>query len=435
MTQTTTPVSQALKVYSAHMTAQIGKQNTPIKMLSGPLSMEKAALNRMEGQSQSSPDMPIVQVADLNKSGKGDTVYVDCVNITPLTAIMGDKNAEGLGSPLVNSRAEFRLNVTTMPISVGGQMAQQRTHHSLYKTANMQLRRAMPALEWQRVLVHAAGARGSQQTIEWSVPLQSDTANFAEVMINPVMAPSYNRHFVVNAGNITAGGAQLASVVSTDVMKLSHIDALGAMLDEMAIRMQPVIIPGDPLGGMEPIKGILMVCPLVWDSLMMDTTAQNNIRNYQAAALKRAGYNGIREHPLFAGDPFLWRGILVKKMDYGIRFDASATTKIVTAANRLTATESDVTVNSALSTTNMVSRSVLLASQGIAKILGANKDSGMPYSILENRTNYGRNLELAGEMIGGEGKIRFSLPNANKEQEPTDFGCLVLDSVVKKIAT
>lgn len=68
----------------------------------------------------------------------------------------------------------------------------------------------------------------------------------------------------------------------------------------------------------------------------------------------------------------------------------------------------------------------------MALVSGANQSSEETYSLLENKTNFERNLELAGEIMGVEEKLRWALPNANGELEMTDFGVAVIDSVVKK---
>lgn len=294
-----------------------------------------------------------------------------------------------------------------------------------------QLKGGMPRFRWQRILTHLAGARGEQDGTDWILPLASDP-EFAEQMINAVQAPTFNRHYVVDGTTLIQGGAQLASVDTTDKMILAHIDELAALWDEMPVKMAPIQIPGDDAAGDDPIKGVLYVDPLVWDAMITDTTASANIRTFQTNALERASYGNMAKHPLFAGRPLLWNGVLVRKMSYGIRFNASTAVSHITAGNRLTATETNVTVAAALSTTHQVARSIFLGAQALAMASGGNQTSEETYSLLENRTNFGRNLEMAGEVIGAEQKLRWSLPNANGDLEPTDFGVLVLDSVVRR---
>ena len=336
-----------------------------------------------------------------------------------------------MGAALKHSSKDITLDMATIPVSAGGKMTAQRTPHSMRLNALAQLKRGIPAFRWQRCLTLLAGLRGKQDGTDWILPLATDP-DFAEMMVNTVKAPSYNRHWVVDGSGLVQGGAQLASIDTTDRMLLSHLDEFAAIWDEMTIKMAPIQIPGDPAAGDDPIKGILLADPLVWDSIVTDTTSGNNIRMFETNAMKRAEYGDLRKHPLFSGSPILWNGVLVRKMQYGIRMDASDSVAHVTSANRLAGTETDVTVAAGLSTTHQVARSVFLSAQALAVVSGANQTSEETYSLLENRTNFNRNLELAGEIMGTEDKLRWTLPNANGDLEVTDFGVAVIDSIVKK---
>lgn len=430
MAQTNISASNPLanKQFSKALAAMAVRQPTPLRSLTGPMPSEDDAMRKI--RQQSTTEMPIVRVDELSK-GPGTVVQVDCAHVVKLRAVMGDRNAEGQGAELKYSTVDVNIDMATLPVSAGGKMTQQRTAHSMRKNALAQLKGGMPRFRWQRSLVHLAGARGEQDGSDWIVPLSTD-ADFAEQLVNPLKAPTYNRHFVADGSALVQGGAQLASVDTTDKLLLSHIDELAALWDEMAVKMAPIQIPGDEAAGDDPIKGVLMVDPLVWDGIITDNTAGNNIRTFQQNALDRAAYGRMGAHPLFAGRPLLWNGILVRKMSFAIRFSASALVPHITVGNRLTATETNVTVAAGLSTTHQVARSLFLGAQALALASGGNQTSEETYSLLEATSNYGRNLELAGEIIGAEQKLRWSLPNANGDLEPTDFGVLVVDSVVKK---
>jgi acetyl-CoA acetyltransferase len=166
--------------------------------------------------------------------------------------------------------------------------------------------------------------------------------------------------------------------------------------------------------------------------VITDNTSNNNLRTFETNAMKRAQLRRAVKHPLFSGSPIMWNGILVRKMQFGIRFNASDAYKYVAVADKLTAAETSGTVASGLSTTHQACRSIFLGAQALALVSGANQSSEETYSMLENRTNFERNLELAGEIMGVEEKLRWSLPNSNGDLEPTDFGVMVIDSVVKK---
>jgi hypothetical protein len=182
----------------------------------------------------------------------------------------------------------------------------------------------------------------------------------------------------------------------------------------------------------DPIKGVLFLDPLAYDQLVTDTTSGYNIRQFQQNALERSAYGTLRQHPLFAGSSIFWNGVLVRKISHAIRFNPNTAVAHVTSANRLTATETNVTIAN-FAATHQVSRSLFVGAQALAQCLGKNITSGVPYSLLENTYNFGRNKEVAGEMIGGEAKLRFNLPNENGELEPTDFGVMVIDAAVRKL--
>lgn len=423
---TTSP--QANKVVSAALFAQAVKEPSPLNNLVGNAPTQAMAEGVLK--QQSSEHMPIVQVLDL-ASTAGDKVSVDAIGVVKGRPIMGDRNAEGKGSKMNMVSQEVRIDMATVPIDAGGKMSQKRTYHDLLSLGLAQLRGIMPRLTWERCLVLMAGARGVQDGQDWVLPLSTDP-EFSEMVVNALQAPTYNRHYVVDGSDLVQGGAQLASIDTTDAMKLSHMDSLAALVDELPTRMQPIRIPGDPVAMDDPIKGILWCDPLVYDSILRDNTSGYNIREFQKNALERASYGSLRSHPLFAGSPIFWNGVLVRKMSHAIRFNPNTAIPHITAANRLTATESNVTIAN-FAATHQVARSIFMSAQGLAQCLGANTTSGVPYSLLENTYNFGRNKEIAGEIIGGEMKLRFALPNENGDPEPTDFGTLIVDSVIKKI--
>jgi hypothetical protein len=418
----------ANKQFSKALSAMAMRQPTPLTALTGSMPTHDDAMRKIKMQTTN--DMPVVRVDELGK-GAGDVVQVDCAHIIKLRPVMGDRNAEGLGAALKYSSKDVTLDMATLPVSAGGKMTQQRTPHDMRKNALAQLKAAIPRFRWQRALTLLAGARGAQDGNDWILPLATDP-DFADMMINTVKAPSYNRHFVVNGSALTQGGLQLASIATTDKLKLAHIDELAALWDEMSVKMSALQIPGDPASGDDPIKGILYVDPLVWDGLVTETTSGYNIRTFEQNAVRRASYDGLSKHPLFAGTPLLWNGVLIRKMQYAIRFNASDAYNYVTAANKLLATETAGTVAAGLSTTHQAARSIFLSAQALAMVSGGNKDTEESYSLLETRTNFGRNLELAGEVMGAEDKLRWALPNAAGDLEMTDFGVLVIDSVVLK---
>lgn len=426
--QTQIPAGNALAVkeYSVALFASTMRNAWISKNMTGPAPQQADAERKLKHQTNAG--MPVVRVTDLSKSA-GDTVSVDCVDIVAGKPIMGDRNAEGRGESLTFSSMDVSINLLTKVVDTGGKMTQQRTKHNLRRIGLANVAGWMSRMETQRCLIHMAGARGTQVGNSWSIPLSTDP-DYAEIMVNSVKAPTYNRHYCADdsaTGDITQGGAQLASMASADVLKLSVIDTLRTIIDDMEFRMQPVMIPDDPAAQDEPLY-VLLCPPRAYSHLLQDATANNNIRAFQAAAWTRANYGS--KHPLFRGEVGIWNGILVKKIDWAIRapLDGATTLPHITSANRYTATETNVTLASVAG--YAVERSLLLGAQALAWVYGKGQGGDYYTNWLERYYNFNRNLEVAAETMGGQAKLRFNVPDASGVNEPTDHGVLVLDSAV-----
>lgn len=417
----------ALTQYSVALTAQYLRAPGNLNALTGPAPKQADAEATLK--LQTNPEMPFVRVADLGTDPKGDTVTVDAFNVTGGKPIMGDRNAEGRGQKLSSSSFTGKIDLATFVVDAGGKMSRQRTRHDLRRIAKAETAAYFPRFVWQRCLTHLAGARGKQSGASWDVPLSTD-ADFTDIMVNSVKAPTYNRHLVVNAGNLTRGGLQLASAATTDKWKLSVLDALAFFLDAAETRLQPPRFAEDKMGYDAPLKGILLLPPGSYNDLITDiSSTTSNLRAYQGAAMERAKYAG--NHPIFMGEVGIWRGILVKKIDHTIYHNASDSFQYVAVADRLTANETAGTVNAAIGATYQAERSILLGAQALARMEGAS-NSGVQAAIIENTYNAGRNYEYLGEFMGGETKFRFSFKNENGDMEPTDNGVYAIDAISLK---
>lgn len=416
----------ARKLFSVGLFAAQNRASGERALLSGPLPKQAAAEKKLK--MQSTADMPVVTASDLSQT-KGDTISIDLVGIVGGKPIMGDKDAEGKGEPLTFSSMDVKIDQTRKPVKAGGRMTQKRTVHQLRSLALANANGYMQRLRTQLMWVHMAGARGSQGSggTEWVVPLQSDS-EFTEIAVNGVKAPTYNRHFVIDGTALVQGGAQLASIDSTDKWTLAHIDEIRRYMDNLEFPLQPVKIEDDPAAQDEPMW-VLYLSPNCYNDLIRDATASNNIRAFQTNAYERAKWGS--KHPLFRGEIGLWNGILVKKMSRAIRFAASETVKHVTSANRLTATETDVTVAAGLSTTHVVERGLLLGAQALCEALGANEESGGQFFYDERKYDFGSKLEVCVGMMGGMAKTRFNVPDSSGNLEPTDHGIIAIDAATK----
>ncbi len=375
---------------------------------------------------QTSPGMPVVRITDLSKMA-GEAVTMDCVNIIGGKPIMGDRNAEGKGRPLTFSTHESKINVATFPIDVGGRMSQQRTKHNLRSLGLANGVGLMTRYESESCITHLAGARGDLDGVTFAVPLASDP-DFAEVLINPIKAPTYNRHYVVSGGGValTQGGAQLTSIAATDIAKLDVLDVIRLIIDRSELAIQPIKLPDDPAANDDPLW--LLLCPPgAYDGFK--TNSGSSLRTFQQNAWNRASYGS--RHPLFMGEVGLWNGILVKKMtDFWIEFLTGSTTKY-NASTDTAGEESGTATIPALGGTHKVERMLLLGAQALANCYGRSQSSDFFYSWLEHKYNFERATEIAVETMGGKSKVRFSVPQKDGTTQATDHGVVAIDVAVK----
>lgn len=421
-TQIPTGSALANKIFGAALFAAQLRKPTMSGNLTGPAPKQASAEAKMKGQS--SADMPIVEVKSLEE-GAGEKVSIDLFNIVGGKPTMGDKKVEGRGSPLTSDSMDVKINQYRKAVSCGGEMTRKRTVHGLRGIGMAALLSYFPRLRDQLNLVHLAGARGTQEGLDWVVPLSSD-ADYADILVNPVLAPSYNRHFVADAGTLIQGGAQLASIDSTDVLKLEHLDALRAYIDDLEFPLQPVKIADDPAGDDEPLY-VFLASPRQYSSLLTNTSGAV-LRTFQQNAVTRAGYGS--KHPLFRGEVGIWNGILVKKATRAIRFVASTVVPHITSANEATATETNVTVNAALGAGKAVDRGILLGAQALACVYGKHHKSGFYFNWSEKELDHGNEIEIAAAAMVGHSKVRFDIPNSAGTAIPTDHGVIVLDTAV-----
>jgi N4-gp56 family major capsid protein len=421
-TQVSSGSALSVKEYGVALFTQTQKKPSWMKNMTGPAPKQADAERKLKLQTQ--PDMPIVRVTDLSKMS-GDTVSVDCVNIIGGKPVMGDRDAEGTGSALTFSSMDVKIDLATKVIDAGGKMTQQRTKHQLRGLALANAIGYMAKLESQICHTHLAGARGVMNQASWPLPLDTDP-DFAEILVNTVKAPSYNRHYWVDGSGttLTLGGAQVGSLATGDVWKLDILDQLSVILDEQELPIQSVKIADDPAANDEPMY-VLVMPPRSYDSLM--TASGSNLRTFQQNAWNRKSYGS--KHPLFMGEVGMWRNILVKKAtDFWVRFTNGAAYKYVAVGDKATGTETSTTVS--IATTHAVERSLLLGAQALANCYGKAQGSDFHYNWLERKYNFERAMEIGVEAMNGKAKLRFDVPQSDGTTVATDHGVIAIDGCV-----
>lgn len=411
---------QALTVQSAGLFAANMQRPTTLNRLTGKLPQQADAENNLRFQSTN--ELPIVRCMDLTKKA-GDEVTFDLINPIGGKPIMGEKYAEGKGERMDFSQDSLRINQARKPISAGGQMTQQRTPHQLRSLARSLGHNYMLRLEDQLSLCHLAGARGFANDIEWAVPLASD-ADFSEICVNRIKAPTKNRHFMSTGSGIEgikAAGNEI-TIATTDVMNIDLVDALRTKLDSMPLPPPPVRYADDQMAQDAPMR-VLLVSSEQYTALVQS----GNFRTWQANAMARASM--AKNNPLFMGEAGLWNGILIVKMPKPIRFFAGDALNWCASATSETETTADL-VPAAFGTNYAVDRAILLGGQALAEAYGKTRQTGNPYFWSEKELDHGDKLEVLIGMVGGKSKTRF-LINHGTQDEYTDFGVMAIDTAVK----
>ena len=404
---TNIPVGSALarKIYSVGLFTRVQHSPGFMNLISGEMPKEGSFAAKTKGQT--SPDYPIVKAGDLAK-GAGDTVSIDLFNILQGKPVMGDKRIEGRMMQLTYSSMDVRIDQVRGGADSGGRMTQKRTVHNLRNISMAGLQAWMQRLEDQTALVQLAGARGSQQTSDWVVPLQSD-ADFGEIMVNTVKAPTKNRYFAANDATTPA------DIGTNDALTLQDIDRIVAQLRESPVVMQSVKIKGDDRAWNDPLW-VMFVTERQW-LYLQSRTSQTTWRQAVQYAFERK--SGGLKHPLFdAYETIMWNGVLIKRMNrYAIRFAAGDNVVTDTGgSDGMTYTESTV------QTAQPVDRAIIVGAQALAKAYGKSA-SDYFYDWSEKEVDHGNSIETVSAAMCGSAKIRFKIDGAD-----TDFGVAVVDS-------
>jgi N4-gp56 family major capsid protein len=400
---TTITKAQARKIQQAALFTASQRNRSFVNMFTE--EAPKSAKGDMKGERQTSPNAPIVRITDLNKTA-GDTVDMQIVHKLSKMPTMGDRKIAGRGESLDFTDFELSINQGRHQVDAGGKMSQQRTVHDLRKTARTLLGPYFNDLQDQQSTFHLAGARGDFFEDDMIIPLESHD-EFAEIMVNDVTPPTYDRHFF--GGDAT----NFESIDGSDVFSLEVVDNLSLFLEEMAHPLQPVRFTGDELSGDEPFY-VLNVTPRQWYD-WQQTTSYKDWQTLTANAINRSRNF---KHPVFAGDCAMRGNILVRKYKGApVRFNAGSTVNV--CANDNAATVEQKTAGT------MIDRAILLGGQALASAWGKTQN-GSQFSMHEEKTDAGNRDEITIAWMNGLKKIRFK----DKSGRVNDHGVIALDTAV-----
>lgn len=410
----------AQHVQAAGLFFQSMQRNGVLNSMAGKVPRGEAGV--AEGlRKQSTTDMPIVRCEDLTR-GKGDEVefhFVQPVNAYP---IMGNEIAEGKGVGINLDNTRVRVNQVRFPVDLGNAMTDIRSPVEFRKIGRPIAQSLIDSYQDQVTLTHLAGARGFHNNSEWRIPT-ADHPKFAEMAVNPVKAPSKNRHFLADGDAIKPFALSSTDVdlAATDLLTMDTVDSIRTVIESIALPPPAIKLPEDKMASDSPLR-CLLVSPAQYHSFAADP----NFRQFQASALARASKAG--NHPLFAGEVGLWNGILISKMAKPIRFYAGD--KIKYCAAHDSETESDALVPASFGTTHAVDRALLLGGQALAQAFGKSKHGGMPFFWKEKSFDHDDKDELLIGAILGMMKLRWLVEQGDGTSHYTDHGVIAIDTAV-----
>lgn len=415
---------KAMFVQAAGMFALAENRLSRLGQLSGPLPKGEGKVAEII-RKQSSSDFPIVKCMDLSR-GTGDEVEFHFVQPSKMRPTMGSRMVEGKGKGLAYDKARTRVDQARIPVKLGDTMTNIRSAVDFTRLARPVAQSHANAYIDQSILTHLAGARGFHDNIEWRVPTEDDP-DFAEMLVNPVKAPTKNRHFMADGSNgikaftVTAGEAALAT---TDDLDMTVVDSIRTMIESIALPPPAVKIPGDIASEDEPLRALLL-SPAQYHAFAQDDA----FRKFQVAAMNRA--SNAKRHPLFLGEAGLWNGILLLKQPKPVRFYAGNTIRY--CASNTSETESTCVVPSSFGTTHAVDRAILLGGQSLMQAFAASGLSGMPFFWNEETFDHKDKRELMIGVIQGLQKVRFAVNQGDGTKHWTDIGAMAIDTVVKLV--
>lgn len=407
-------VTQAVGLFATHM-----NRNSTLNLLAGKMPKGEAGAEATL-RKQTTSHMPIVRVQDLGK-GRGDEVTFHLLNPVGAHPIMGSAYAEGRGVGMSLNEDRLRVNQARFPVDLGNVMSQIRSPADLRKLGRPVAQNLMDRYCDQSLLIHMAGARGFHNNIEWVIP-KADHANFNEIMVNRVKAPTKNRHYVVDGTGVKQFTVNIGEVdiATTDLFTMDSVDSMKTVLDQIALPPPICKFEGDVAAEDSPLR-VWLVSPAQYNKF----AAQSGFRSFQSSAFARASQ--AKQHPLFLGDVGLWNGFIIRKMPRPIRFYAGDAVKY--CASYDSETESTAVVPSSFGVTHAIDRSIILGGQAIAEAMAASDKSGVPFFWSEKDLDHGDKWELLIGAIRGTSKIRFDV-NTGERQEFTDYGVTVVDTAV-----
>jgi hypothetical protein len=401
-------------VFGQGVFKKVQADRNPMNLITGPMPVVSAE----QPTGQSPPGPAVIRSTDLVKNWS-DTVQFSLVNPIHGKGIIGNQKVTGQES--TSGQVYMRALVNrTRKRTIVEYMAQHRTTVDQRIVAQQNLSEWFTRITDQRKIVHAAGARGTQNLIDWEVPLASDP-DFAAQMINPVFAPTLNRRFIMNGGGIAQGtSATVANVTTSDILSLQDISDVISYLQHSENPLIPVNMPQDEYQYDWEPAFVMFVQNEVWELLKRPKAS---VDWKGALAATNAWFMGKKKHPLFDGQSIMWGRVLIKPFTrYAVNFaPGSSVIEDTGGTDGKTYTETTATTPS---TTNLyIGRSLLFGAQALVHAFGNQGTDEYAWQWHEEMIDAGSDLAVTVSSLDGVAKLRFRVDGID-----TDLGVAVIDS-------
>ena len=363
-----------------------------------------------QGKTQTDPGAPIVRITDLSKDA-GLTVSVDIQHRISKRPTMGDRKLEGRGDNLTFATDNIKIDQTRHMVDVGGRVTQKGTGIMLTPAASRALSEYYTRLEDERLVFHAAGARGDIFEADDIIPPQG-TPDLQDDLVNPLSAPAYNSKFY--CGDATS----VDSLDSSDKFGLAVVDNMWLSIQERKITMRPISMKGDKARHDSPFY-LMNVSPKMWNDFYVSTT-NKDWQTLMAAAMKRAQ---MFQHPIFSGDCLMYRNILIKPVQRYVGFNVGSGVEV--RANDRPGTLSTETAGVP------IHRGMLLGAQAIGQAWGNAVKNGKGnnrkhFSSHSKKVDHDNGQEESIAWMNGQKKLTFK----DKLGYMQDHGVAVFDAAV-----
>lgn len=419
---------QAIVSQSAGLWAQSLARPSVFQRMSGKLPTEKRAnvLARGERSVQSTDEMPIVKARDF-MAGAMDEVVFDLVRPPKQVPIMGSSMAQGrsVGFDFVDDR--LRIDQARFPVNPGSRSSRKRTKYNMKKLARNLSAGALNNFLDQRLTCHAFSGRGTVDNIEWTLPLADSTEySLSEMMVNPLRAPSRNRHYVCDAAGaslqkVSDAGAGVMDIATADVFSTDLVETLNGLMTQMVSPPRHIKVPGDKMSSDAPCH-VLLVPKLAYNYF----TTEDSYRQLKADAMTRASRSG--NHPIFNLTDAYWHNFLIIPVPWLVAWKAGEAVPYCAATD--SQAESSLTVPAAFGTTHVLTRCVILGASALAEAYGTYDDTSNPIFYDEENTDFKDKMEVMTGVLGAASKVQY-LMNFGGEDEWTDYGLVTVDIACK----